>query len=72
MTENVMATSRTRHVDARYHYVREFASEGFLKIIFVMSVENKSDMFTKNVNSETFDFHITSNVIDRAEIENNG
>lgn len=31
MTENVTATTRTRHVDARYHYVREFVSEGFLK-----------------------------------------
>ena len=35
MSENASATSRTRHVDARYHFVREFVEEGFLKIVFV-------------------------------------
>jgi hypothetical protein len=72
MTENVTATTRTRHVDARYHYVREFVSEGFLKIIFVKSADNKSDMFTKNVNAETLDFHINSYVIDKQDILQNG
>lgn len=56
MSENVSATSRTPHVDACYHYVREFIQEGFIKIIFVKSADNKSDMFTKNDNGETHDF----------------
>jgi Reverse transcriptase (RNA-dependent DNA polymerase) len=51
MSENVSATSRTKHVDIRYHYVREFIESGFIKIIFVKSGENKSDMFTKNISS---------------------
>jgi Reverse transcriptase (RNA-dependent DNA polymerase) len=68
MTENVTATSRTRHVDARYHYVREFVAEGFLKIIFVKSADNKSDMFTKNVSGDTLDFHVRSYVVDRTDI----
>jgi hypothetical protein len=49
MTENASATSRTKHVDARYHYVREFVEDGFIRIIFVKSENNKSDWFTKNV-----------------------
>lgn len=72
MTENVTATNRTKDVDTRYHYVREFVSEGFLKIIFIKSAENKSDMFTKSDNAETLDFHINSYVIDKNEIMNNG
>jgi hypothetical protein len=65
MLENVSATSRTRHVDARYHYVRKFTSEGFLKIIFVKSADNKADMFTKNVNQEALGFHVKSYIVDR-------
>lgn len=56
-------------MDARYHYVREFVQEGFIKIIFVKSAENKADMFTKNVTSETHDFHVKSYIIDKREID---
>jgi hypothetical protein len=35
MSENVSTTSKTRHVDVRYHYVREYVEDGFVKIVFV-------------------------------------
>jgi hypothetical protein len=35
MAENATATARTKHVDARYHFVREYVESGFLKIVFV-------------------------------------
>ena len=47
MTENVTATSRTKHVDIRYHFVREFVEEGFLKIVFVKTKENDADILQK-------------------------
>ena len=43
---------RTKHVDIRYHYVREFVDEGVVKIVFVKSKENEADLFTKNLNEE--------------------
>jgi hypothetical protein len=46
MSENVSTSSRTKHVDTRYHFVREFVEEGFVKIIFVRSEDNISDPFT--------------------------
>jgi hypothetical protein len=52
MSENASTGFRTRHVDTRYHFVREFIEDGFIKIEFVRSVENDSDLFTKNVNQE--------------------
>ena len=52
MAENNTATSRTRHVDARYHFVREFIVDGYIKIIFVRSEHNLSDGFTKNITQE--------------------
>jgi hypothetical protein len=35
----------------RYHFVREFIEDGFIKIEFVRSFENDSDLFTKNISS---------------------
>jgi hypothetical protein len=34
MTENVSASSQTKHVDVKYHFVREYVEDGFIKIIF--------------------------------------
>jgi hypothetical protein len=50
MSKNASTVFRTRHVDTRYDFVREFIEGGFIKIEFVCSVENDSDLFTENVN----------------------
>jgi hypothetical protein len=67
IAENVSATSRTKHIDIRYHYVREFIDEGFLKVKFVKSSENKSDIFTKNVSSELYNKHKGNFIMKRKE-----
>ena len=58
MAENVMTSVRTRHVDMHYHFVREMIVDGFIQIIFVRMEDNDADMFTKNVNRETYDRHV--------------
>jgi hypothetical protein len=57
MSENALTDFRTWHVDTHYHFVREFIKDGFIKIDFVRSVENDSDLFTKNVNQELYAKH---------------
>ena len=52
MSQNASTGVRTRHVDTRYHFIRENAEEGIIKIEFVKSVDNDSNIFTKNVNQE--------------------
>jgi hypothetical protein len=68
MAENATATVRTKHVDTRYHFVRDYVESGFLKIVFVNSKENKSDMFTKNVSSELYDKHKGTCIMRRQEV----
>ena len=70
MAENVGSSSRTRHIDTCYHFVREFIVEEFLKIIFVKSAENRSDGFTKNVGTETYNAHAEHYIISREEFRN--
>ncbi len=60
MAENVTTSTRTRHVDVRYHFVREFVEDGFIKVIFVRTTKNKADIFTKNVTGELYDTHTKS------------
>jgi hypothetical protein len=69
MAETATATARTKHIDARYHFVSEYVESGFLKIDFVNSKDNKSDMFTKNVLSELYDKHKGTFIIRRQDVE---
>jgi hypothetical protein len=57
MSENASASSRTKHVDTRYHFVREYVEDGFIRIVFVRTANNVSDSFTKNVTGDVYDAH---------------
>ena len=50
--------SRTKHVDVRYHFVREYIEKGILKVVFVRSAENVADVMTKNLGRELFEKHV--------------
>jgi hypothetical protein len=58
MAQNASSGVRTRHVDTRYHYIRENVEDGIIKIEFVRSIDNDSDIFTKNVNQEIYEKHV--------------
>ena len=51
---NRMTGQRTKHIDIRYHFVREYIEEGIVKIVFVSTKENDADIFTKNVTGEIY------------------
>jgi hypothetical protein len=57
MAENSSTGVRTRHVDTRYHFICEFIEDGFIKVEFVISVENDADIFTKNVSHDLYVKH---------------
>ena len=71
MSENVSTSSKTKHVDTRYHFVREFVEEGFVKIIFVRSEENISDPLTKkNTPSSIYEKHTAEFVAQKEQMLN--
>lgn len=69
MAENVTTSQRTRHVDIRYNFVREFVEDGFIDIVFVRTDENLSDGFTKNVTGDIYDSHAPSQIVRKCEVE---
>ena len=54
LAHNTKTSHRTKHIDTRYHFVREYVEDNVLKIVFVKSAENQADPFTKNVGEESF------------------
>jgi len=56
LAENCV-TKRTKHIDTRYHVIREHISDGIVKIVFVRSEDNVADVFTKNVTQDIFVKH---------------
>ncbi len=69
MTENASTSSRTKHVDTRYHFVREYVGDGFICIVFVRPVDNVWDSFTKNVTGDIYDVHVKEFIAERSHLE---
>ena len=67
MSGNIAISERTKHVDVRYNFVREFIEDGFVKIIFVKTDENVADMFTKNLPRELHEKH-KARIIERKQL----
>ena len=45
---------RTKYLDIRYHFIREYVKNGMVKITFIPTETNKADPFTKNVSVVLF------------------
>ena len=54
---NVAISDRTKHIDIRAKFVTQMCLDGFLKVIFVKSENNDSDIFTKKLPSELYHKH---------------
>jgi len=68
MTENRTSSSRTRHMDTRWWHVTQLQEEDkLIKVQFVRTKENISDLGTKNVNAETYQHHEGRLISDRLE-----
>ena len=57
------AGQRTKHIDIRVHYVREYINDGIIRVEFVKSENNDADILTKNTTEELFKTHSEKNVV---------
>ena len=57
MSENITATTRTKHIDIRMKFVHEYVEYGLINIIFARSKGNDSDILTKNLPSDLHQKH---------------
>jgi hypothetical protein len=49
LSNNKNASDRTKHVDIRYHFMREMIDDGFVEVVLVSIDRNIADVLTKNL-----------------------
>ena len=49
MASNPVQERRIKHIDIRYHYIREVVQQRKVELFFINGSENPADMFTKNL-----------------------
>jgi hypothetical protein len=66
LANNKTSGERTKHIDMKYHFIREQIQNGLVEVKFLRSKENHADIFTKNLGSEKFNFHSKNIMENRA------
>jgi hypothetical protein len=69
MSESHSTTGKTKHIDIRHNFMRQYVDEGFLKISFVKLEDNWSNGYTKNTNIAVYEKHHGEFVADKDYIE---
>jgi hypothetical protein len=64
LSKNFSLSQRTKHIDIRTHFVRQFVEDGIIKVVFISTDDNDADIHTKNTTEETFINHSEKNLED--------
>ena len=67
MSKNITTSNRTKHVDIRTKYVNEYCEDGILKIIFIKSEDNDSDITTKKLGGDLYSKHSKKLIKNKSE-----
>ena len=67
---NRTTTDRTKHIDIRTSFVKEYQEYGKIIIKFVKSEDNEADFFTKNTTNVIFQNHQRKLVSDKGKVDN--
>ena len=54
IASNPVTESKSKHIDIRYHYIREVYEKGIIDIFFIDGNDNPADIFTKNLGGTKF------------------
>ena len=54
LSKNPVSHRTSKHIEIRYHFVRERVQDGSLKLVFIPSSENIADVLTKSTRKHTF------------------
>jgi hypothetical protein len=62
---NFSVGQRKKHIDIRTHFVRKNIEDDILKLIFIRSEDNDTDIFTKNT---TEDLYVSNKMVEELEV----
>ena len=68
LSNNRTTSDRTKHIEIRTSFVKEYQEDGKIIIKFVKSEDNEADIFTKNTTNVIFQRHQKKLVWDKEEV----
>jgi hypothetical protein len=54
MTDNPVEHSHTKHIDIRYHFLRDHQQKGDIEVFYISTENQLADIFTKPLDEKTF------------------
>ena len=54
LSKNPVLHGKSKHIDIRFHFLRELTKEGTVELIYCQSSKQIADIFTKPLKLETF------------------
>ena len=69
LSNNCTTSDRTKHIDIRTSFLKEYQEDGKIIIKFVKSEEDEADIFTKNTTNVIFHNHQKKLVWDKKNVE---
>ena len=57
LTHSWSVGGRTRHINVKWHFLREMKEDGLIHTVWVHSPDNSADLFTKNLSGPDFKRH---------------
>ena len=54
IASNPVTEPRSKHIDIRYHYIREVYNKGIVDVFYIDGNDNPADIFTKNLGAVKF------------------
>ena len=55
LTKNPVNHERSKHIDVRFHFIRDHVKEGSMELLHVASQDQDADIFTKPLPKLLFD-----------------
>ena len=56
MAESYENSKRTRHIDIKFHYIKDIVAKGLIKLKYISTSENIADILTKSLCNVKFQY----------------
>ena len=70
MLDSKTGQCKTKHIDTRYHWIKQYVNEDKVRVDYIKSEENVADILTKNLNPKLFEKHaskLVTNIVDKSK-----